>query len=517
MFISVQQITTKRKEKYLDDHIMSETYFHIESLSPLYEDVQSAGIFSDSKYFVDALPKYSASTILENYSSQKKEDAFSLLGFIQAHFILPESHQETYSSADKSIDQHLNELWDVLQRKPDTRAGTLIPLPYPYIVPGGRFREIYYWDSYFTMLGLQVSGRMDLIENMIKNFAYLIDTIGHIPNGNRTYYISRSQPPFFALMVSLLASIKGEQVYLEYFSALEKEYAFWMKGSEQVSENNPSTYRVVRMPNGSLLNRYWDDNPSPRPEAYIEDIHIAAQSQHDPLIVYRHIRAAAESGWDFSSRWFEIPDQMHTIQTTDIIPVDLNCLLLHLESVLQIGFQLRGEHSAAQRLSKAMNQRIDSIQQYCWNAKDEFYFDYHYIQQKNTQRITLAACFPLFISIANEQQAIAVANKIKSHLLGDGGVQTTYVETGQQWDAPNGWAPLQWVTYKGLVNYQQDMLAEEIRQRWLKLNEKTYHETGKMMEKYNVANMHLKAGGGEYPNQDGFGWTNGVYLALKKQ
>ncbi len=517
MFISVQQITTKRKEKYLDDHIMSETYFHIESLSPLYEDVQSAGIFSDSKYFVDALPKYSASTILKNYSSQKKEDAFSLLDFVHAHFILPESHQETYSSADKSIDQHLNELWDVLQRKPDTRAGTLIPLPYPYIVPGGRFREIYYWDSYFTMLGLQVSGRMDLIENMIKNFAYLIDTIGHIPNGNRTYYISRSQPPFFALMVSLLASIKGEQVYLEYFSALEKEYAFWMKGSEQLSEDNPSRYRVVRMPNGSVLNRYWDDNPSPRPEAYIEDIHIAAQSQHDPLIVYRHIRAAAESGWDFSSRWFEIPDQMHTIQTTDIIPVDLNCLLLHLESVLQIGFQLQGEHSAAQRLSKAMNQRTESIQQYCWNPKDEFYFDYHYIQQKNTQRITLAACFPLFISIANEQQAIAVANKIKSHLLGDGGVQTTYIETGQQWDAPNGWAPLQWITYKGLINYQQDMLADEIRQRWLKLNEKTYHETGKMMEKYNVANMHLKAGGGEYPNQDGFGWTNGVYLALKKQ
>ena len=101
--------------------------------------------------------------------------------------------------------------------------------------------------------------------------------------------------------------------------------------------------------------------------------------------------------------------------------------------------------------------------------------------------------------------------------MGGGGVLTTNTETSQQWDAPNGWAPLQWITYKGLVNYQQDVLAEEIRQRWLKLNEKTYHETGKMMEKYNVSDIHLKAGGGEYPNQDGFGWTNGVYLALKKQ
>ncbi len=496
---------------------MSETYFYIESLSPLYEDVQSAGIFSDSKYFVDALPKQSVSTILENYSVQKEEDAFSLLDFVQAHFILPVSHQEAYSSADKSIDVHLSELWDVLQRNPDTTAGTLIPLPYPYIVPGGRFREIYYWDSYFTMLGLQVSGRIDLIENMIKNFAHLIHTIGHIPNGNRTYYISRSQPPFFALMVSLLASIKGEQVYLEYLSALEKEYSFWMKGSEQLSESNPSIHRVVRMSDGSILNRYWDDNPSPRPEAYIEDIHIAAKSKLEPSIVYRHIRAAAESGWDFSSRWFEIPDQMHTIQTTDIIPVDLNCLLLHLESVLHIGFQLQGDHSAAQRISKAMNKRIDAIQHFCWNQEERFYFDHHFFQEKNTSRITLAACFPLFIGIANEQQASAVADKIKSHLLGDGGVLTTHVETGQQWDAPNGWAPLQWITYKGLMNYQQDVLAEEIRQRWLKLNEKTYHETGKMMEKYNVANIHLKAGGGEYPNQDGFGWTNGVYLALKEQ
>ncbi len=496
---------------------MSDQYFHIESLSPLYEDVQSAGIFSDSKYFVDALPKYSSSVILEHYSTQKKEAAFDLLNFIEAHFILPESHQEAYSSGDKSIQHHLTELWDVLQRNPDTQKGTLIPLPYPYIVPGGRFREIYYWDSYFTMLGLQVSGRIDLIENMIKNFAHLIHTIDHIPNGNRTYYISRSQPPFFALMISLLASIKGEQVYLEYLSALEKEYTFWMKGSEQLSESNQSAYRVARMPNGSILNRYWDDNPSPRPEAYIEDIHIAAKSKLEPSIVYRHIRAAAESGWDFSSRWFEIPDQMHTIQTTDIIPVDLNCLILHLESVLHIGYQLKGDHNASQRLSKAMNIRIDSIQHYCWNDHEKYYFDYHFIQQKNTERITLASCFPLLMGIANQQQAMGVSDKIQRHLLSDGGLLTTNLETGQQWDAPNGWAPLQWVAYKGLMNYQHNTLADEIRQRWLSLNEKTYNETGKMMEKYNVSNIHLKAGGGEYPNQDGFGWTNGVYLALTEQ
>lgn len=494
--------------------MMSNSYLHIESLSPLYEDVQQSGIFTDSKYFVDALPKSSITSILEQYATERKQSSFSLLKFIQENFILPQAQEEEYLSASKSIDTHLHELWNVLQRNPDETGGTLIPLPYPYIVPGGRFREIYYWDSYFTMLGLQKSDRIDLIENMVKNFAFLIQTIGHIPNGNRTYYISRSQPPFFSMMVGILQAAKGDKILEAYLPALEKEYNFWMDGVDQLSPELTSYRRVVLMPNGMVLNRYWDDHPSPRPEAYTEDIHVAKASNKNPQEVYRHIRAAAESGWDFSSRWFADAQEMHTIQTTDIIPVDLNCLLLQLEKTLLTCYQQNKNQDAIQVFTKKIENRHTAIQQYCWNEAKGFYFDYHTQQQKNTDCITMAGCFPLFLAVADDEQAAAVAVVIKEQLLSAGGVLTTTLQTGQQWDAPNGWPPLQWVAYKGLSNYRHQELADEIKKRWIHLNEITYQETGKMMEKYNVQDIHVKAGGGEYPNQDGFGWTNGVYLAM---
>lgn len=494
---------------------MRKDLFHITSLSPLYETVQQSGIFSDSKYFVDAVPKASVADILEAYSSQKNKPGFDLHSFVIHYFDLPEDHTADYSSAQKPLPEHLEELWQVLQRKPADTGGTLIPLPFPYIVPGGRFREIYYWDSYFTMLGLAVSNRYDLIENMVNNFAYLIQHIGHIPNGNRTYYISRSQPPFFAMMVGILEEEKGNKILQEYLPVLEKEYAFWMDGADQLTENHSTHRRVVRMADGTVLNRYWDDDPSPRPEAYIEDLHIAQESKQQATDVYRHIRAAAESGWDFSSRWFAEEKQMHTIQTTDLIPVDLNCLLLNLEKVLLSAYVQNKNEEAVKTFTNKINSRSKTIQQYCWNEATGYYFDYNIKTKQNSNRITMAGCFPLFIMLSNKEQAIAVAKTISEKLLGAGGVLTTTLETGQQWDAPNGWAPLQWVVYQGLCNYQLNELADTIKERWTGLNEQTYTETGKMMEKYNVQNIHTKAGGGEYPNQDGFGWTNGVYLAMK--
>jgi len=496
---------------------MDTAYFHITSLSPLYQDVQVSGIFPDSKYFVDSIPKESTDRILEKYNSQKQLPSFDLLTFVQQYFQLPASSQEEYFSENKPIVTHLQKLWHVLQRSPKKTGGTLIELPYPYIVPGGRFREIYYWDSYFTMLGLELSGRLDLVENMVKNFSFLIEVIGHIPNGNRTYYISRSQPPFFSMMVELLHAAKGDTVWDEYLPALEKEYAFWMDGTDKLSSSVKAFRRVVRMPDGTVLNRYWDDDPSPRPEAYIEDIHVAKASNREPEDVYRHIRAAAESGWDFSSRWFADAKNMHSIQTTDLVPVDLNCLLLQLEKMLLRCYLYKNDKAAVASFTEKTAERLKAIQQYCWNEQQGFYFDYHLTQQKNTLHITMAGCFPLFMGIADDRQAHAAAVMIKENLLAEGGVLTTTLQTGQQWDAPNGWAPLQWIACKGLSNYGLNTLADEIRQRWIQLNEKTYAETGKMMEKYNVADTSIKAGGGEYPNQDGFGWTNGVYLKLSSK
>ena len=489
--------------------------FLVESLSPLYEDVQLSEVFPDSKFFVDCIPKQTVADILSAYSIEKDKPGFNIVSFVDAHFTLPAETANDYSSANKTLANHLSILWNLLTRFPEhTNQGTLIPLPFPYIIPGGRFREIYYWDSYFTLLGLQVSQRIDIIENMVNNFAYLINRLGFIPNGNRTYYLGRSQPPFFALMVNILKEEKGDNILLQYLPQLEKEYAFWMEGAEKLGPAQTTHRRVVLMEDGSVLNRYWDDQDTPRPEAFIEDTHLAANAQREANNVYRDIRAAAESGWDFSSRWFANGGKMETIQTTAIIPVDLNCLLLYLENTLA-AIYLAKDQVLHEKMNLRISKRKAAIQKYCWDAQERFYCDYQFEKKSSTKKYTLAACFPLFVGCASNTEAEQVAQKIEEKFLFPGGLTTTIYTTGQQWDAPNGWAPLQWIAFKGLQQYGHNSLAATIRKNWLATNEKVFAATGKMMEKYNVANQDLLAGGGEYPNQDGFGWTNGVYLAMQ--
>ena len=490
--------------------------FFIESLGTLYEDVQTKSIFADSKYFVDCIPQYPAAEIVKSYNSLKNETTFNLLDFVKAHFDLPEEKISTYTSAQKTIDQHLNDLWDELKRTPDHEGGTLIPLPYEYIVPGGRFREIYYWDSYFTILGLQVSKRIDLIENMVDNFAYLIKEVGFIPNGNRTYYLGRSQPPFFALMIHLLSEEKGEEIFTKYQPALEKEYSFWMTGAEQLNEQQTSCNHVVLM-GDTILNRYWDSKPVPRPESYEEDILIGSASTAEPATTFRHIRAAAESGWDFSSRWFKENLKMETIQTTDLVPVDLNCLLLYMEETLLHIYQQQRKEINITLFKTKIEDRRKAIQNWCWNENRGCYFDFNMATNQQEEHFNLSTVFPLFFNIATAVQAQRIADLLEEKFLHDGGLVTTLYKTGQQWDAPNGWAPLQWMAYKGLKNYGFIALADVIKQRWMANCEKVFAATGKMMEKYNVMDTTANAGGGEYPNQDGFGWTNGVYLKMKNE
>ncbi len=493
-------------------------FFYIQSLSPLYEAVQTSGIFPDSKFFVDCTPKVPIGAILESYRQASAKPDFHLGSFLEAHFDYPDTTNNGYQSAGKPLSQHLQELWTVLTRLPGEQVvgdwpSTLIPLPNPYLVPGGRFREVYYWDSYFTMLGLRASGRTADIQHIVDNFAYLLDTVGFVPNGNRTYYLSRSQPPFFSLMVQLLADIKGDGIYLQYRHQLEKEYAFWMSGENNI-ELFDAHRRVVSLGDGHLLNRYWDDDPRPRPEAYREDLHVAQQSGRTPEDLYRNLRAAAESGWDFSSRWLADGAQLGTIQTTDLIPVDLNCLLYFLEKTLLRIYRMLPDRVPVDVFKERARLRKNALQQYCWNRDSGYYFDYNHVQQKTADAWSLAAVYPLFFNIATPEQAAKVAHHLEASFLQPGGLSTTLHTTGQQWDAPNGWAPLQWLSYQGLVQYGYHELAEKIRQRWVLINEKTYEATGKMMEKYNVIDTTFPAGGGEYPNQDGFGWTNGVFASF---
>jgi alpha,alpha-trehalase len=491
--------------------------FHIEELSPLYEDVQMSRIFPDSKFFVDCTPKFGINQILENYAHEKTRIGFDLKNFVGSHFDHPADPVAGYHSAHKDLDEHLDSLWDVLTRDPKDQQdnGTLIPLPHPYIVPGGRFREIYYWDSFFTMQGLIRSGRADMATNMVDNFAYLIGNFGHVPNGNRTYYLSRSQPPFFCCMVELLDLIDDSgKTLLKYQSALEKEYAYWMDGADTLSTENTCNRRAVRLPDGAVLNRYWDDKCTPRPESYIEDVEIAHRSGRDAAVVYRHIRAAAESGWDFSSRWFGDGKTIETIETTDILPIDLNCLLYDLELLLQRLYKNLKKYKLSKKMSERANQRYQAIEKYCWSEALGCYGDYHHVDGAFIDRPSLAMLYPLYFKLASNEQAKKVGDYVEQHFLKAGGLVTTNVASGQQWDSPNGWAPLQWLGFIGFLMYENESLATKIQNRWQAINESVYQNTGKMMEKYNVIDTNLEAGGGEYPGQDGFGWTNGVYLGM---
>ncbi len=482
----------------------------------LFEAVQLETIFPDSKTFVDCTPKFSTDDILNKYEKEQLKSDFDLKTFVNENFDLPISYSSNFKSdISASAAEHINALWPVLTRQPDTASvGTLLPLPKSYIVPGGRFGEVYYWDSYFTILGLQAAERWDLIENMADNFSFLIETQGFIPNGNRTYYLSRSQPPFYSLIIGVLTEGKGDDVLKKYLPYLQKEYNFWMDGMQQLNNEEPAKMHVVRLQDGSILNRYWDKSDQPRPESYKEDVALVKDLDGPAGEVYRHIRSAAESGWDFSSRWFKDGQYLASIHTTDIIPVDLNALLYHLELTLSKAYEIDGDVEQSTLYSQKAENRKMAMLKYCWNEAEGFFLDYDFIARAFTEIPSLAAMFPLYFNMAEQSQADSVATKIEKDFLKDGGVLTTLLETGQQWDAPNGWAPLQWITIKGLRNYGHNDLADLIKRRWIDLNVKVYKNTGKMVEKYNVVDISLEAGGGEYPLQDGFGWTNGVLLKL---
>jgi alpha,alpha-trehalase len=487
----------------------------------LFVDVQLAPVFADAKAFPDAVPDGEPGWILAQYHASRPITQEALKAFVTAHFALPVPVVAVpAASAPESLVIHIDALWNQLTRRSADSPpyDSLLPLPQPYVVPGGRFREIYYWDSYFTMLGLQQSGREDLVADMIADFAYLIDTFGHVPNGARTYYLSRSQPPFFFEMVRLLSPGEPALAFARYLAQLKREYEFWMDGASGLVRG-AAFRRVVGLADGSVLNRYWDDRDTPRDESYREDVDLArgdtSKAQTRPAAtVYRNIRAAAESGWDFSSRWFADSATLGSIATADIVPIDLNSLMFGLEVAIQTGCERSGDAACARAFaSKAAARRL-SITRYLWNDAVGAFVDFRLSRRERSSQVTAAALYPLFIGLATAPQAARVAATAAKELLKAGGLVTSTLDTGQQWDSPNGWAPLQWIAVDGLRRYDEDSLAEAIACRWMTNVAAYYEASGKLVEKYDVVDPGRRGGGGEYPTQDGFGWTNGVLRKL---
>ncbi|MBV8443818.1 MAG: alpha,alpha-trehalase TreA [Hyphomicrobiales bacterium] len=483
----------------------------------LYRAVEMASLFPDQKTFADAIPDEPPAQVMADYERQKQLPGFDLRAFVDRHFAQPPHHFEPYKRPpDQNVSDYIRDMWGVLERKPEEIEpnSSLLPLSLPYIVPGGRFREIYYWDTYFTMLGLEQDGKHALALNMVQNIASLIDRYGHMPNGNRSYYLSRSQPPFFSAMIELMSAREGDKVFVSYLPELKAEYDYWMEGADGLAAGSAHR-RVLRLVDGTLLNRYWDDRAAPRDESYREDVETAQHASRPAEEVYRDLRAGAESGWDFSSRWLADGADLWTIRTTAIAPVDLNTLMMRLEQTLAKAYRLKGDPGDAERFMALANNRGAAIRRLMWNAQAGFFADYLWQEGRQSDVLSAATVFPLYFGLAAPDEAHAVAATLRQRLLEPGGLATTTTATGQQWDRPNGWAPLQYLAIEGLRAYGERDVAREIADRWIRSNVQGFAAMGALVEKYNVEQRCCAGGaGGEYSLQAGFGWTNGVLAKL---
>ncbi len=469
-----------------------------DSLGELFTDLSTSGFWHDEKPLADAVMRAEPSVILAAYREAKVKGAVDLPAFHALWFKPVGGSEIRYSTRpNHTALDHIEALWPHLTRPADDPAelSTRFPLPHPYVVVGGRFQEAYYWDSYFTQLGLLKSGRHALVKDMLDNFAHAIRVIGHIPNGFRSYFLTRSQPPFFAQMVADYGRAMGDRAgaLAAYLPEIEAEYAYFTAPERTVDG----------------LTRYWDAAAGPRTEMLGTDLRMAGVEAARPGY-YRDLRAACESGWDFSSRWLTDPADLATIRTTHILPVDLNSLMLGIEDIL-------AETAPAPRADAyrvAAEARRAAIQQRFFDAERGYFFDLLADDGSSIPITTAAGFFPLWLGAATQDQAGAVADWATLHLLAPGGLLTSDIASGQQWDAPNGWAPLNWVAIQGLRRYGLDELADTLRNRWLATCETVFRSSGKFVEKYNVMAPLLPSAGGEYALQDGFGWSNGVYLDL---
>ncbi|KAF3623515.1 putative trehalase [Capsicum annuum] len=431
----------------------------------------------------------------------------------------------------------VHSLWKNLSRKVSDHVlekpelYTLLPLKNPVIIPGSRFKEVYYWDSYWVIRGLLASKMYETAKGIVYNLISLIDQFGYVLNGARAYYSNRRQPPVLAAMIVEIYERTGDlDLVTRSLPSLLKEYHFWNSGIHKV------TIQDAQGSNHSL-SRYYAMWNKPRPESSTIDSETASKLPNicEKRELYRQLASAAESGWDFSSRWMRNKSDLTTTSTTSILPVDLNAFLLKMELDIAFLANLIGESSTVTHYTEASQNRQKAMNSILWNAEMGQWLDY-WLGNSNTaediykwddlhqNKKSFASNFvPLWTETLRSDNITTqkvVQSLRSSGLLQPAGIAMTLSKTGQQWDFPNGWAPLQHIIIEGLSRsglVEAKALAEDIAVRWLKTNCVTYKKTGTMHEKYDVTECGAYGGGGEYKPQTGFGWSNGVVLALLEE
>lgn len=481
---------------------------------PFIERLRDEKVFPDFKILSDARPRF----LTPQEKKQMKKEAgsdlkklFSLLYTTDSELVADPSQIPTQLrslSGDPKLDAAFAKTEEILStlvyRTPSKSQGSLLPLPYPILVAApGRFQETYYWDSYFGLQGLLATGRIELAQMQVENFLTLVRDYGHIPNGNRDYYLSRSQPPFVSSMVREV----WEKSNQEASEAEKKRLRDWLKRRafalvKNDYENfwmNPNT----RWDPQTGLNHFWDDLDLPRPERHGYD-------QEETLgKTYRDVRAAAESGLDFTDA--------HGSEATQIADVLLNSLLFKTERDLAWMADQIGDPKSAQKFREASERRKKAIYEKLWNEEKGQFENFHLGNQKNLSVLTANTAAPLFVGLATSEQAKKVKKSLKKLEQPGGLMASELTDSSHQWDGYNGWAPQQMMAVAGLQRYGFEKEAKNLARKWTRLLADEQSRSGLFFERMNVKTLSPpETDTSKYPTQPGFLWTNASFVWMLK-
>ncbi|XP_070931765.1 trehalase isoform X2 [Macaca nemestrina] len=512
----------------------SEIYCHGELL----HQVQMAKFYQDDKQFVDMPLSIAPEQVLQTFTELSRDHNHSipreqLQAFVQEHFQAKGQELQPWTPADwKDSPQflqkisdaklrvwagQLHQLWKKLGKKmkPEVLSHperfSLIYSEHPFIVPGGRFVEFYYWDSYWVMEGLLLSEMAETVKGMLQNFLDLVKTYGHVPNGGRVYYLQRSQPPLLTLMMDCYLTHTNDTTFLqENIETLALELDFWTKNR---------TVSVSLEGKNYLLNRYYVPYGGPRPESYSKDAELAdTLPEGDREALWAELKAGAESGWDFSSRWLiggPNSNSLSGIRTSKLVPVDLNAFLCQAEELMSKFYSRLGNDSQATKYRTLRAQRLAALNAVLWDEETGAWFDYDLENKKKNQEFYPSNLTPLWAGCFSDP---GVADKALKYLEDSRiltyqyGIPTSLQKTGQQWDFPNAWAPLQDLVIRGLAKAplpRAQEVAFQLAQNWIRTNFDVYSQKSAMYEKYDISNGGQPGGGGEYEVQvsrPGVGW-----------
>ena len=419
-------------------------------------------------------------------------------------------------------------------RLPQSLAGALqepglLYLPHPYVVPGGRFNEMYGWDSYFIQVGLLRDGETVLAKNMIDNHLYQIENYGAVLNANRSYFLSRSHPPFLTQMILGVHRQTKDAAWLkDTVPMIESYYRFWTNEPHLTAETG--------------LSRYYDSGIGPAPEVIADERDAEGRTHYDRVreyyrtheirdydiaqfydhardeltpLFYVGDRSMRESGFDPSNRFGPF-----SVDIVHYDPVCLNSLLYLMETDTAEILSLLGSHSLARVWTTRAQERRQTINRLMWDEQDGLYYDYSFVEKKVRRYPFITAFYPLWVGVADERQAARMVANL--HLFErPGGLLTSTQVTGSQWDAPFGWAPTEMIAIQGLRRYGYDNEADRITANFLSLILKEFIKNKTIVEKYDVERRESEVAGsikfGYDYNVIGFGWTNAAFVELYGQ